>query len=160
MSDKIEGLKQELAQGRQYLNRVLDQIGDRWDAAVYGEGETWTARQVLIHLMITDKGHNNMLMAIAKGENTIPEDFDLERFNRRSVEKRAETSVEDARAALAQTETERLAWLSTIDDDTLAQKGRHGSMRVLSIADILRVVAEHDRAHADDIARALDIPTG
>lgn len=98
-----------------------------------------------------------MIMAIARGENTIPEDFDLERFNRRSVEKRAETTVEEARAALMQTAAERDAWLDTIDDAALDKQGRHGSMRILSIAEILKVVAGHDRTHADDIARALNL---
>ncbi|NWG18582.1 MAG: DinB family protein [Chloroflexi bacterium] len=157
MSSRINELKQELSAARHYLNAVLDRVGDRWDEPVYSEEAGWTARQLLIHLMVSDRGHNNMLMAIARGENTIPEDFDLERFNRRSVEKRAETTVDEARAALAQSAAERAAWLDTIDDSTLDKQGRHGSMRILSIAEILRVVAGHDRLHADDIARALGL---
>ncbi|MBI5666764.1 MAG: DinB family protein [Chloroflexi bacterium] len=159
MTARIDVIKRQLAEARQYLNNVLDQVGDRWDAQVYAEGAAWTVRQLLVHLMITDKGHNNMMMAIARGENTIPDDFDLERFNRRSVEKRAEVTPEEARAALAQTAAERDAWLDTIDDDTLLKQGRHGSMRVLSIEQILGVVADHDRNHANDIARVLGIPT-
>lgn len=159
MTARIDVIKQQLTEARQYLNHVLDQVGDRWDAQVYAEGAAWTVRQLLVHLMITDKGHNNMMMAIARGENTIPDDFDLERFNRRSVEKRAEVSPEEARAALAQTAAERDSWLDTIADDTLLKQGRHGSMRVLSIEQILGVVVDHDRNHADDIARVLGIPT-
>lgn len=157
MTGRINELKQELNDARHYLNAVLDRVGDRWDEEVYSEGAGWTARQLLIHLMVSDRGHNNMIMAIARGENTIPEDFDLERFNRRSVEKRAETTVEEARAALMQTAAERDAWLDTIDDAALDKQGRHGSMRILSIAEILKVVAGHDRTHADDIARALNL---
>lgn len=159
MTARVDVLKQQLAEARQYLNHVLDQVGDRWDAQVYAEGAAWTVRQLLIHLMITDKGHNNMMMAIARGESTIPDDFDLERYNRRSVEKRAETSPEDARAGLAQTAAERDTWLDTIDDDTLLSQGRHGSMRMMSIEQILELVADHDRNHANDIAHVLGIPT-
>ena len=81
----------------------------------------------------------------------------LERFNRRSVEKRAETTIEEARAALQQTEAEREAWLDTLDEATLQKSGRHGSLHILSIEQILGVIADHDRDHANDIAKVLNI---
>lgn len=157
MSDRIVKIKEDLADARSYLNHVFDQVGDRWDTQVYSEGAAWTVHQLAIHLMITDKGHNNMLKGIASGEETIPADFDLERFNRRSVEKRAETSIEEVRSALTATAAERDAWLDTIDDATLDKEGRHGSMHILSIEKILGVVAHHDRDHATDIAKVLNI---
>jgi hypothetical protein len=157
MSERTEKIKANLADARQHLNAILDQVGDRWETQIYSDGAAWTARQLAIHLMVTDKGHNNTLKGIANGEEIIPADFDLERFNRRSVEKRAETSVEEARASLAVTAAERDAWLDTIDDTTLDKKGRHGSMRVLSVEEITQVIADHDRDHSNDIARALNI---
>jgi hypothetical protein len=157
MSERITKIKANLADSRHYLNTILDQVGDRWENQVYSDGAAWTVRQLALHLMITDKGHNNMLKGIANGEETIPVDFDLERFNRRSVEKRAETSIEEVRSALTATTAERDAWLDTIDDTILDKEGRHGSMNILSIEKILNVVANHDRDHARDIARVLNI---
>jgi hypothetical protein len=98
-----------------------------------------------------------MVKGIATGEETIPADFDLERFNRRSVEKRAETSIEEVRSALATTAAERDAWLDTIDDATLDKQGRHGSMHILSIEKIMNVIADHDLDHANDISRVLKL---
>ena len=157
MLDRITKIKEDLAGARNYLNSVLDQVGDRWDTQVYSEGAAWSVKQLALHLMITDKGHNNMVKGIASGEETIPADFDLERFNRRSVEKRAETSIEEVRSGLASTAAERDAWLDTIDDATLDKQGRHGSMNILSIEKIMNVIANHDRDHAADIARVLNI---
>ena len=91
MSQHSQELKAALAESRQYLNHVLDQVGERWDTQVYAEGAAWTVGQLAIHLMISDKGQTNTAMAIARGEDLIPADFDLERYNRRSVEKRADT---------------------------------------------------------------------
>jgi hypothetical protein len=157
MSERIAKIKEDLADGRRYLNNVFDQVGDRWDTQVYSEGAAWTVKQLAIHLMITDKGHNNMLKGIDSGEETVPADFDLERFNRRSVEKRADTPIDEVRSSLATTAAEREAWLDTIDEATLDKKGRHGTMRILTIEQILGVVALHDRDHAADIARVLNI---
>lgn len=155
MPTRIEQHKEQMAASRRRLDEVLDQVGDRWETQVYSEGAAWTVRQLAIHLMITDRGHNNMVMAIAKGENTIPEDFDLERFNRRSVEKRADTAPDEIRSALKSTRDELNGWLDSIDDASLEKRGRHGTMRILSISEILDVVANHERTHADDILKAL-----
>jgi DinB superfamily len=157
MSERIQKIKENLANGRARLNYVLDRVGDRWETPVYAEGAAWNVLQLVTHLMITDKGHNNTVIGIAKGEEIIPADFDLQRYNKRSVEKRGVMTPEDVRAALATTYAERNVWLDSIDDATLDKKGRHGSMRILSIAEILHVVANHDRDHANDIARVLNI---
>lgn len=157
MSERIERIKRNLADGRQRLNYVLDRVGDGWNTQVYAEGAAWTVQQLATHLMITDKGQNNTIMGIAKGEDPIPADFDLERYNRRSVEKRADVTVPEIRAALATSEAERNTWLDTLSDTDLDKKGRHGSMRILSVEEITDVMADHERAHANDIAKVLNI---
>jgi hypothetical protein len=154
---RTQELKTALAESRQHLNHVLDLVGDRWDTPVYTEGAAWTVRQLAIHLMISDKGQSNTAMAIARGEDLIPADFDLERYNRRSVEKRAETSIGDVRAGLAESFAEREAWLDSLDDAALDNQGRHGSGRILSVAQIMQVMADHERDHANDIAKVLNI---
>ncbi|MCA0456493.1 MAG: DinB family protein [Chloroflexi bacterium] len=156
MSRKTE-LKAKLEQSRQHLNHVLDLVGDRWDTQVYTEGAAWTVRQLAVHLMISDKGQTSTVMGIARGEDPIPADFDLERYNRRSVEKRADTPLGDIRASLAASYAEREAWLNTLDEAALDNRGRHGSGQILSVAEILRVMADHEEAHANDIARLLKI---
>jgi DinB family protein len=157
MSQRIQQIKADLADGRARLNYVFDHVGDRWNTSVYSDGAAWNVHQLATHLMITDKGHNNTVIGIAKGEEIIPADFDLERYNRRSVEKRGDVPIAEIRAALTTTAAERDAWLDTIDDAILDKRGRHGSMHILSIEEILKVVANHDRDHANDIARTLNI---
>ena len=154
---RITELRAKLEKSRQHLNHVLDLVGDRWDTQVYSEGAAWTVRQLAGHLMISEKGQTSTVMGIARGEDPIPADFDLERYNRRSVEKRADTPLGDIRASLAASYAEREAWLNTLDEAALEKKGRHGSGQILSVAEILRVMADHEEAHANDIARLLKI---
>lgn len=158
MSERIEHHKNRLAAARQYLDALFDGVGERWDETLYSDGAQWTIRQLAIHLMIADKGHNNMVMGIAEGRNIIPEDYDLERFNRSSVSKRAEMTVAEIRAALAASRAELLAWLDKIDEDVLQKSGRHASLEIMTIDRILAVMAWHERTHAEDIARHLGLP--
>ncbi|MBL8155452.1 MAG: DinB family protein [Anaerolineae bacterium] len=153
----IETIKSNLTQARARLNHVFDQVGSRWDTQVYSDGAAWTVRQLAIHLMISDKGQNATVMGIARGEEGVPADFDLERYNRRSVEKRAEATIEEVRAALATSFGERVAWLDALDEAALTRTGRHGSMQIMSVAAILNLMADHERTHAADIAKALKI---
>jgi hypothetical protein len=55
MSQRIESLRQELSEARQYLDSVLDQVGDRWETRVYSDGAQWNVHQLLIHLAIRSR---------------------------------------------------------------------------------------------------------
>jgi hypothetical protein len=158
MSQRIESLRQELTEAHQYLNSVIDKIGDRWMVQVYSDGAQWNVRQLLIHLAISHQGLNNQAMGVAEGREVIPADFDINRYNRRSVEKRAEMTIDEARASLKESHVALLAWLDATDETALNYSGRHASLRILSVEEIVRNIADHERGHAGDIARALNIP--
>lgn len=155
MSEQIQRHIDRLTKARDRLNAALDQAADRADEQLYSDGAEWTIRQLAIHLAIADKGHNNMLQYIARGEELIPPDYDLDRFNKRSVEKSAEMTLDQARASLAQSRAEFLEWVKTIDDETLKKEGRHASMRIMSISEIMNIMAWHEDSHAKDIENHL-----
>jgi len=153
-SERIEQIKQQLAEARHRLDRVLDAAEAHQDTVVFSDGQGWTVRHLAVHLADADRGSARQVMGIAAGQEVIPPDFDLDRYNRRAVEKRADMTYAEARAALAASRAELLAWLDTIDDAALDAQGRHASLAIMSVEEILGVMARHERAHADDIARA------
>lgn len=157
MSERTEALQNRLDDARDYLNSVLDRVNGRWDTQVYSDGAQWTVVQLVRHLAISDAGQWGMAKNIIEGGEGVPADFDLERYNRRSVEKRAEMTVQEARQQLAETRGDLVLWLDTLDDDSLNREGRHGSMKIMTVEQILITMADHEQNHADDIARVLGI---
>jgi hypothetical protein len=157
MSERIQALKTQLAETREYLNKVLDAVGDRWQAPVYTEGLEWTVQQALNHLADSDRGHNLQAMSIANGRDLIPEDFDIERYNRGMTRKTAEKTVEEARIDLADAHRKLLKWLDTLNDSALDMKGRHATLRIMTVEELLLFQSMHVRGHVDDIAKSLDI---
>ncbi len=157
MSERVNRLKKDLLQTRDYTNAVLDQVDDRWDTLVYSDGLKWSVRQLLHHLADADRGHNNQVMGIAQGRNIIPEDFDVERYNASITRKTSEKTVEESRASLEKSRQELLDWLNTLDETTLDKKGRHASLRIMSIENIVLFMAKHEQDHVNDIANTLEI---
>lgn len=150
-------LRETLDKSRDYLNRVLDQVDDRWETPVYSDGLQWTVRQIVAHLADADRGHNGQVMNIAEGRDIIPPDFDVQRYNARTTEKSAEKTAEQSRAELEASRAALITWLDALDDDKLTREGRHASLQIMPVWKILRIMALHERGHAQDIARVLEI---
>lgn len=158
MSERLENRKQVLAESRAKLMDALERIGNRGDEQIYSDGAQWTLRQLVIHLALADKGHNQMIYRYAQGEEFIPEDYDVDRYNQRSVEKSDAMTLEQAIAALNQSRAELLAWFDEQEDDSfLDQSGRHPMMRILSLYQIITVMSQHEVGHADDILAMLEL---
>lgn len=157
MSERIQALKARLDHSRQYLEKVINAVGDRWDASVYSDGLAWNVRQVLVHLADAERGHYNQATNIAEGKDIIPPDFDIQRYNKRTTEKGAEKTAQQALEELTTQRTQLLAWLDTLDEARLDQQGRHASLQIMSVEDIVIQASEHERLHAQDIAKALDL---
>ncbi|MGJ3237454.1 MAG: DinB family protein [Anaerolineae bacterium] len=157
MSQRIATLKQNLTQARSTLNQALDRAQDHADEQIYSEGAQWTLRQLAIHLALADIGHNQMVWQYAQDKEFIPADYDINRYNKRSVEKQDEMTYAQARASLAQSREAFIAWLDALDDDSVLDKtGRHATLRILSLEQIIGIMYQHEIAHANDIMGMVD----
>lgn len=157
MSERIEKIKLKLAESRQYLDAVLDQVGERWETRVYEDGEQWNVRQVIVHMADAERGIAHQVFELAKGNVVIPSDFDIQRYNQRIKAKMDGETVDEARAKLRDTRVKINEWLETVDDAAMDNIGRHPTLVEMPLGKVLRVQALHELSHANDIAHALDI---
>jgi hypothetical protein len=157
MSERIAKHKQRLTETRQKLVDALQRIGERGDEQIYSDGAQWTLRQLAIHLALADKGHNQMVYRYSRGEPFIPDDYDIDRYNRSSVSKHATMTVADALASLAESRAAFLAWLDEQEDDSfLEMRGRHPARNVVSVDSIIKIMALHEAGHTKDIVIMLE----
>lgn len=157
MSKSKDQIKAKLDEVRDYFERVLDAVGNRWEQQVYSDELQWNVRQILIHVADADRGHNRQAMGYAAGEKVIPDDFDVQRYNTRTTEKYADKTVEQARTELRESRAALLTWLDAVDEAKLDIEGRHASGPIMPVRKMLRIQALHEQAHAQDIAKALGI---
>jgi hypothetical protein len=157
MSERIEKIVSRLKSSREYWDSVIEKVDDRWESQVYTDGLGWTVRQLVNHVADADKGHNLQVMNIAEGKDLVPPDFDLERYNKRVTEKTAEKTPEQSLTEMATQRQALYDWLYTIDESVLDKVGRHATLNIFTIEQFLKILSNHERDHAQDIAAILNI---
>lgn len=94
---------------------------------------------------------------INAGEETVPPDFDLNRWNKRSVEKAADKQPPELLTALDEGRTALKQVLDGLSDSDLDKRGRHSSLQIMSIEEIARLIGTHETDHMKIIADRLGL---
>ncbi len=158
MSDRKNDLLTLLDQTRQTLKGVLDRVqpGD-WEKQIQAEDQKWTIRQIVSHLVDAQRGMTTQVSRIGAGEEPIPPDFDLNRWNRRAVEKAAGKTPQKLLSALDEGRVSLKQVVSGLSDEQLDRRGRHSSLRIMTVEEIIRQIGTHEADHARIIADKLGI---
>jgi hypothetical protein len=158
MSDRRTEIIQALELSRQKLKGVISRLKpEDWERTIQEEDQRWTVRQILAHLVSGQKGMFNQIVGISEGKEGVPPDFDLNRWNRRSVEKSAERNPQDLLATLDADQVELKRFISTLPEESFDKQGRHGSLRIMSIQEIGLLIASHEADHTQIIVDKLGL---
>lgn len=153
---KKDEIREKLSQARTTLLDYLQGLeAEQWATAVQSEDAQWTVADMVRHLASSEKGMINLIEQFQQGNDPVPADFDLARFNQRSVQKSQELTPADLLAALESNHTRLLQVIDGLSAEDWQKKGRHGSMRILTIEEVCHVIAGHDMTHLADMQKAL-----
>jgi len=158
MSDEIKNnLKQHLTDTRQVLWDAIDGIqDDEWDVQVQADGAQWTVLQMMRHLQDAERGLRGQTMRITKGEESVPKDFDPDRWNNRIQQKTTEMTAEEAIEVLKTSREKLLTFIDTIPDEAWQHSGyQPGLKETISLEQFIKVIGWHEEGHAKEIAAAL-----
>jgi hypothetical protein len=92
-----------------------------------------------------------------KGEPTVPEGFDINRWNAGVKKRIGDLSPAELLATLDSTRAKTLEGLASLQDAEWALTGRHPARGIITIEQYYETIAAHDRAHAQDIKQALGL---
>lgn len=153
MPDRKTEIIRRLDDSRAYLHSVIaDLTAEQWDTPVQQTDARWTARQMLGHLREAERGMTGQITRIAAGQESVPTDFDLNRWNKRQVEKLADKPAAEIAHELDDVRTNLKTVIAELSEADLDKRGRHGSLAIMSIEEILLLIADHETAHAQEIA--------
>jgi hypothetical protein len=129
---------------------------EQWEMPAPSEDDApWKARDVLAHLAVSEPGQLGQITRCLAGEVTVPDDFDLRRFNRRSVQKQAEKTPAQLLDDIEKGHAQVLATLETVAEADLDKTGRHARGDILTVEQFFIRITEHRRQHAEELQRAL-----
>ena len=128
---------------------------ESWDQQVYSEGENWRVRDLLTHLVQSERGVSRLVTNIVKGGVGVPEDFDLDRYNQRKVKEIQGHSTVDLIRLFAEYRAQTVDMASQLGGEDLGKGGRHPFLGIAEVGDMLKLMYRHTQLHQRDIRRLL-----
>ena len=142
---------------REELLQVVGQLQPAdWDKVVQSTEGGWTVQQALLHLATSENGQIRTAKAIAAGQPTVPDDFDLNRYNKRQLEKNQDKQPPEILFSMAESRQQLLAYLNEVSAEDLEKRGKHGRGDVISLEQLFYRVGEHEAEHTAEMKEALD----
>lgn len=158
MSRKELIRQQILADHAESLAILKSLTAEQWAMPVPSDEDApWTARDVLAHLAVSEGGQLGQITRLLAGEQTVPPDFDLNRFNRGSVRKRADKSVAELLAEIEAAHAQVLAKLDEVAEADLDKTGRHARGDTITVEEFFTRITAHRRQHTDQLKQALGV---
>ena len=146
---KLERVREEL------LALVGDVDEAAWERSVFSESDEWLVSDLFRHIVDAEAGMTGLIKNIRDGGTGVPPDFDLVRWNASQVKKTKEKSIDDLTADLVKNRAKLLNVVETLEEEDWDKKGRHASLIIMTIEEVLHRIADHESEHTEDIRRAL-----
>lgn len=153
---KAQQWTQTLSEVRQELLTFLQSLTpQQWQTQIFSEGSTWTVATAVSHILDAERGMSIQVHKARKGEPTIPEGFDIDRWNAKVEERIGERTPAELLGLLDATRTKTLEVLNSLSEEDWSKTGRHPSRGVITIEQYYETIAAHDRMHLADIRKGL-----
>lgn len=153
---KKEEIVAKLTETRAPLWNFLQNLDEeQWETAVQTEDEQWTVSDIVRHLTNAESGMTNLIKQFQQGKNPVPPDFDRERYNNRAVAKKQDMTPSELMEAMSSNRAKLLEFIETLEEEDWQKKGRHASLNIYTIAEVCHIIADHEKAHLQDMQAAL-----
>ncbi len=149
-------IKQALAASRLELLEMVAGFSEvDWETAVYSESAVWTIADLLRHLAEAERSMLALMQRIRQGEDGAPPDFDLDRWNASRIAKQKDKTPAEIISAMEANRINLLEFIDSLSPEDWQKKGRHGSLKIMTIEEICAIIAAHEMSHAAEMRRAL-----
>ncbi|MDM8520643.1 DinB family protein [Anaerolineales bacterium HSG6] len=156
MSDKKTTIKQYLSKNKTELVSYLETLTpEQWEQEVFSEGNQWTVRDIITHLVEAETGLSIQIHKIRAGRETLPQGFDLDRWNAGVKKRMGDLTPAQLLQGLEEVRQKTLERLKTIESHEWELSGEHPSFGVVSVEKYYQIIAGHQRQHLIDIQSAL-----
>jgi uncharacterized damage-inducible protein DinB len=155
MSEITELAQKLKSEGEKFAAFFGGLTDDQWKKEVYTEGSVWTIRNILSHLMTSERASLKLFENIRQGGNGAAEDFVIDRYNASQQEKTKELTPIQLLEQYEAMRAQMIEWVSGISDLDLEKTGRHPFLGVTTLREMIKMIYIHNQTHYRDLRRVL-----
>lgn len=147
MLEELAGRVREMQVSEKILTRIVNAL-DAEQLIAHDPIGGYSPRNTVAHLAGATRSMTIMAKKWVKGESTaLRPDFDLNLFNRRLQEKRADMSLQELLNELREANHEIAEFMETLTLEDLDKRGDHPAQTFMTVRELMRVVAYHEAMH-------------
>lgn len=155
-TDRETVILEKLAASRAGMLALAESLrAEDWDCLAYSEGSEWRLIDMLRHVADSERGMTALIVQIQGGGEGVPADFDLDRWNQRAVSKLADKTTAELLAGMDESRAKLLAVIASLSEGDWDKRGRHASLRIMSIEEVCHLIADHEQGHVEVMKQAL-----
>lgn len=155
MSELIE-LAEKLKSEGEKIHAIFSGLrDDQWSKEVYTEGTTWTIRNVLSHLVTSERGLVKLFERIRTTGEGASEDFSIDRYNASMQARGKDLTATELLEQYSDVRANSITWVSNLKDEELAIQGRHPFLGMTTIREMIKMLYIHNQTHVRDLKKAL-----
>lgn len=155
MSENAELAEKLRSEGDKMFSVFNHLTDEQWSQEVYTEGATWTIRNILAHLVTSERGLLKLFERIRQGGEGAADDFSIDRYNATMQERTREAMPEELLKQYQEVRAHSIAWVSGLQEGELEITGRHPFLGMTRIRDMVRMLYIHNLDHYRDMKKVL-----
>jgi hypothetical protein len=150
--DATAQIRRQLVQTRLDTLSLIEGLSER-DAQWRPRPEAWSIKDHIAHLAAVEEAVTAFAWRMLKEERPVADKYDVDAWNARQREQRADLTWPATLAELAAARDRLLDLLGQVPDQALTRTGFHPVWgEPITLASLLRVPYRHERGHQDEIA--------
>jgi len=154
--DMKNEIQEKLTRVRADLLAFLRDLDDEeWKTAVQTGDAGWTIADVVRHLVNAESGMTGLIEQFKMGKDPVPPDFDRERYNKSRVKKTQNVTPDQLVALMEENRNKLFEVIESLEPEDWQKKGRHASLRILTVEEVCHVIADHENQHFNEMKKAL-----
>jgi len=153
---EITGLVEKLKSEGEKIYAIFSAFTDsQWNSEVYTEGTTWTIRNVLSHLVTSERGLLKLFEQIRQGGEGVSLDFSIDRYNASMQARSKDLTPSELLEQYKEIRANSINWVSGLKEEELEIKGRHPFLGVTTIREMIKMLYIHNQTHYRDMKKIL-----
>jgi len=155
MSETAELAQKLTSEGEKFAAFFGSLTDDQWKKEIYTDGSVWTIRNILAHLMTSERAFAKLFENIRQGGGGAAEDFVIDRYNASQQEKTKDLTPQELLKQYKAMRAQMVEWVSNISDSDLEKTGRHPFLGVTTLREMIKMIYIHNQTHYRDLRRVL-----